>query len=112
MCFRSHSICAEQPIFANNLRLYKSSPRLTLTAPAPRGSPNTDQPFLSRPRPCQHYARCLRRSTHRQHELTEPEPPTVNITLTPERIGALAQSVEISQCADRFDGQPSDPISE
>ena len=22
MCFRSHSICAEQPIFANNLRLY------------------------------------------------------------------------------------------
>ena len=23
MCFRSHSICAEQPIFANNLRLYK-----------------------------------------------------------------------------------------
>ena len=24
MCYRSHSICAEQPIFANNLRLYKS----------------------------------------------------------------------------------------
>src|SRR5208282_4745816 len=22
MCYRSHSICAEQPIFANNLRLY------------------------------------------------------------------------------------------
>ena len=22
MCFRSHSICAEQPIFANNLRFY------------------------------------------------------------------------------------------
>jgi hypothetical protein len=22
MCFRSHSVCAEQPIFANNLRLY------------------------------------------------------------------------------------------
>jgi hypothetical protein len=25
MCFRSHSICAEQPIFANNLRLYSCS---------------------------------------------------------------------------------------
>src|SRR5437764_444149 len=23
MCYRSHSICAEQPIFANNLRLYR-----------------------------------------------------------------------------------------
>ena len=29
MCFRSHSICAEQPIFANNLRLYIMSGQLT-----------------------------------------------------------------------------------
>jgi hypothetical protein len=29
MCFRSHSICAEQPIFANNLRLYSSLPMVS-----------------------------------------------------------------------------------
>ena len=27
-----------------------------------------NQSFLSRPRPCQYYARCRRRSTHRQHD--------------------------------------------
>jgi hypothetical protein len=32
MCFRSHSICAEQPIFANNLRLYISRDQLKRAA--------------------------------------------------------------------------------
>ena len=33
MCFRSHSICAEQPIFANNLRLYTTGlPSLDLSS--------------------------------------------------------------------------------
>jgi hypothetical protein len=34
MCYHSHSICAEQPIFANNLRLYS---HIDLTAPPAYG---------------------------------------------------------------------------
>jgi hypothetical protein len=40
MCYHSHSICAEQPIFANNLRLYTSHFLKTMRHPRAGSSTN------------------------------------------------------------------------
>src|SRR5271165_5938294 len=52
MCYRSHSICAEQPIFANNLRLYTMLDSVCLPLPRLRrclcghdAGPRTDRDF-------------------------------------------------------------------
>jgi hypothetical protein len=42
MCYRSHSICAEQPIFANNLRLYSRTGNGSSASTASFGASNDE----------------------------------------------------------------------